>query len=224
MEIPGDDSGSCLQATDIVSAMFSLAGPRSHFHDNPSLVRMSTGAVITCVSLTSPELCQHPESPALPAPCWVLLGSLWGARLPGVGFGCCFGANLGCVVGNAGCKQSHRGPEARASPQGQRAQIPREPRSLEITFAPSSSSLPRAGLIVKEISSSTSSSSETVVKLRGQSTDSLPQVRGAGGMGLVAPGFWVSPTPLAPRWVLRSLSASPRRRAGNRRRQRTGTA
>jgi len=34
---------------------------------------------------------------------------------------------------------------------------------------------------VKEISSSTSSSSETVVKLRGQSTDSLPQVRGAGG-------------------------------------------
>ncbi|NWY03115.1 FRMD6 protein, partial [Nothoprocta ornata] len=32
-----------------------------------------------------------------------------------------------------------------------------------------------AGLIVKEISSSTSSSSETVVKLRGQSTDSLPQ-------------------------------------------------
>ncbi|XP_041314444.1 FERM domain-containing protein 6 [Pyrgilauda ruficollis] len=33
----------------------------------------------------------------------------------------------------------------------------------------------RAGLIVKEISSSTSSSSETVVKLRGQSTDSLPQ-------------------------------------------------
>ena len=33
------------------------------------------------------------------------------------------------------------------------------------------------GLIVKEIGSSTSSSSETVVKLRGQSTDSLPQVR-----------------------------------------------
>ncbi|KFP87336.1 FERM domain-containing protein 6 [Acanthisitta chloris] len=32
-----------------------------------------------------------------------------------------------------------------------------------------------SGLIVKEISSSTSSSSETVVKLRGQSTDSLPQ-------------------------------------------------
>ncbi|NWJ06980.1 FRMD6 protein, partial [Crypturellus undulatus] len=32
-----------------------------------------------------------------------------------------------------------------------------------------------AGLIVKELSSSTSSSSETVVKLRGQSTDSLPQ-------------------------------------------------
>lgn len=33
------------------------------------------------------------------------------------------------------------------------------------------------GLIVKEIGSSTSSSSETVVKLRGQSTDSLPQVQ-----------------------------------------------
>lgn len=33
-----------------------------------------------------------------------------------------------------------------------------------------------SGLIVKELSSSTSSSSETVVKLRGQSTDSLPQV------------------------------------------------
>lgn len=33
-----------------------------------------------------------------------------------------------------------------------------------------------SGLIVKEIGSSTSSSSETVVKLRGQSTDSLPQV------------------------------------------------
>ncbi|KAM9294688.1 FERM domain-containing protein 6 [Gastrophryne carolinensis] len=32
-----------------------------------------------------------------------------------------------------------------------------------------------SGLIVKEINSSTSSSSETVVKLRGQSTDSLPQ-------------------------------------------------
>uniref|UniRef100_A0A8C3LSG0 FERM domain containing 6 n=1 Tax=Chrysolophus pictus TaxID=9089 RepID=A0A8C3LSG0_CHRPC len=32
-----------------------------------------------------------------------------------------------------------------------------------------------SGLIVKELSSSTSSSSETVVKLRGQSTDSLPQ-------------------------------------------------
>ncbi|XP_003471871.1 FERM domain-containing protein 6 isoform X2 [Cavia porcellus] len=32
-----------------------------------------------------------------------------------------------------------------------------------------------SGLIVKEIGSSTSSSSETVVKLRGQSTDSLPQ-------------------------------------------------
>lgn len=35
-----------------------------------------------------------------------------------------------------------------------------------------------SGLIVKEISSSSSSSSETVVKLRGQSTDSLPQVLG----------------------------------------------
>lgn len=34
-----------------------------------------------------------------------------------------------------------------------------------------------SGLIVKEIGSSTSSSSETVVKLRGQSTDSLPQVQ-----------------------------------------------
>ncbi|XP_023619616.1 FERM domain-containing protein 6 isoform X7 [Myotis lucifugus] len=33
-----------------------------------------------------------------------------------------------------------------------------------------------SGLIVKEIGSSTSSSSETVVKLRGQSTDSLPQL------------------------------------------------
>lgn len=33
-----------------------------------------------------------------------------------------------------------------------------------------------SGLIVKEIGSSTSSSSETVVRLRGQSTDSLPQV------------------------------------------------
>ncbi|XP_040188610.1 FERM domain-containing protein 6 [Rana temporaria] len=32
-----------------------------------------------------------------------------------------------------------------------------------------------SGLIVKEVNSSTSSSSETVVKLRGQSTDSLPQ-------------------------------------------------
>ncbi|XP_053141638.1 FERM domain-containing protein 6 isoform X2 [Hemicordylus capensis] len=32
-----------------------------------------------------------------------------------------------------------------------------------------------SGLVVKEVSSSTSSSSETVVKLRGQSTDSLPQ-------------------------------------------------
>ncbi|KGL83531.1 hypothetical protein N309_14491, partial [Tinamus guttatus] len=42
-------------------------------------------------------------------------------------------------------------------------------------FATSSSSPLRLGLIVKEISSSTSSSSETVVKLRGQHTDSLPQ-------------------------------------------------
>uniref|UniRef100_A0A663LQQ3 FERM domain containing 6 n=1 Tax=Athene cunicularia TaxID=194338 RepID=A0A663LQQ3_ATHCN len=48
-------------------------------------------------------------------------------------------------------------------------------RIFKITFAPSSSSFPHTGLIVKEISSSTSSSSETVVKLRGQSTDSLPQ-------------------------------------------------
>ena len=49
---------------------------------------------------------------------------------------------------------------------------------------------------MKEISSSTSSSSETVVKLRGQSTDSLPQVRGAGGAlvkpkALLTPGVWV---------------------------------
>ncbi|XP_010876872.1 FERM domain-containing protein 6 isoform X1 [Esox lucius] len=35
-----------------------------------------------------------------------------------------------------------------------------------------------SGLIVKEVSSSTSSSSETVVKMRGQSIESLPQVRG----------------------------------------------
>lgn len=33
-----------------------------------------------------------------------------------------------------------------------------------------------AGLIVKDVSSSTSSSSETVVKMRGQSIESLPQV------------------------------------------------
>lgn len=51
---------------------------------------------------------------------------------------------------------------------------------------------------MKEISSSTSSSSETVVKLRGQSTDSLPQVCGAGGAlrnpeVLLALGFWVLP-------------------------------
>lgn len=32
------------------------------------------------------------------------------------------------------------------------------------------------GLIVKDVSSSTSSSSETVVKMRGQSIESLPQV------------------------------------------------
>ncbi|XP_044292333.1 FERM domain-containing protein 6 isoform X4 [Varanus komodoensis] len=36
----------------------------------------------------------------------------------------------------------------------------------------------QSGLVVKEVSSSTSSSSETVVKLRGQSTDSLPQTGG----------------------------------------------
>lgn len=180
------------------------------------------------------------ESPAFPAPYWVLLGGLRGARLPGDGFGCHSGANLGCFVGKAGCKRSHWGegtpssrgclcPRGRASRQGRRARIPRELRSLEITFAPSSSSLLRAGLIVKEISSSTSSSSETVVKLRGQSTDSLPQVRGAGRALvkpkiLPAPGVWVSPTPLAPRRVLSLLFASPRRRAGNRRRRRTGTA
>lgn len=35
---------------------------------------------------------------------------------------------------------------------------------------------PSAGLIVKDVSSSTSSSSETVVKMRGQSIESLPQV------------------------------------------------
>ncbi|KAA8581892.1 hypothetical protein FQN60_008632 [Etheostoma spectabile] len=33
-----------------------------------------------------------------------------------------------------------------------------------------------SGLIVKDVSSSTSSSSETVVKMRGQSIESLPQV------------------------------------------------
>ena len=33
-----------------------------------------------------------------------------------------------------------------------------------------------AGLIVKDVSSSTSSSSETVVKMHGQSIESLPQV------------------------------------------------
>lgn len=35
---------------------------------------------------------------------------------------------------------------------------------------------PSTGLIVKDVSSSTSSSSETVVKMRGQSIESLPQV------------------------------------------------
>lgn len=34
----------------------------------------------------------------------------------------------------------------------------------------------RPGLVVKEVSSSTSSSSETVVKMKGQSIESLPQV------------------------------------------------
>lgn len=36
--------------------------------------------------------------------------------------------------------------------------------------------LSSTGLIVKDVSSSTSSSSETVVKMRGQSIESLPQV------------------------------------------------
>lgn len=86
---------------------------------------------------------------------------------------------------------------------------------------------------MKDISSSTSSSSETVVKLRGQSTDSLPQVRGAGG-ALVKPKALVNPkallalgsppAPGAPRQVLSLLSALSRQRVGNRRRQRTGTA
>lgn len=38
-----------------------------------------------------------------------------------------------------------------------------------------------AGLIVKDVSSSTSSSSETVVKMRGQSIESLPQVGPGSG-------------------------------------------
>lgn len=49
---------------------------------------------------------------------------------------------------------------------------------------------------MKEISSSTSSSSETVVKLRGQSTDSLPQVRGTGALGFPSPpGSLAHPEP-----------------------------
>ncbi|XP_066428510.1 FERM domain-containing protein 6-like [Eleutherodactylus coqui] len=52
-------------------------------------------------------------------------------------------------------------------------------RSLSIdpteTFKIASSKLLPEGLVVKEVNSSTSSSSETVVKLRGQSIDSLPQ-------------------------------------------------
>lgn len=62
LEIPGDDGRSCPRAMDVILVMFSIAGPRSHFHDNPSLVPMSTGAVITRVSLASPGLCPHPES------------------------------------------------------------------------------------------------------------------------------------------------------------------
>lgn len=39
------------------------------------------------------------ESPAFPALCWEPRGGLWGARLPGDGFGCRFGANWGCFEG-----------------------------------------------------------------------------------------------------------------------------
>ena len=46
----------------IISAMFLFAGPLSHFCDNPLIVPMSTAAVITRVSLVSPEPCLRPES------------------------------------------------------------------------------------------------------------------------------------------------------------------
>lgn len=84
---------------------------------------------------------------------------------------------------------------------------------------------PGAGLIVKELSSSTSSSSETVVKLRGQSTDSLPQVgatRGTPHPAAPLPERFGSPFPQGPRLLTPFLS--PRRRAGNPKPRRTGTA
>lgn len=53
---------------------------------------------------------------------------------------------------------------------------------------------PNSGLVVKEVNSSTSSSSETVVKLRGQSIDSLPQVCEIDGKNQIRLNGWMSMT------------------------------